>query len=67
MKQIRNFITSLPEQITAPKLDFALSILVALLGGVIFGMLISPRKYMHIGCNNGSGNHTATDRLEEEE
>lgn len=67
MKRLKNFIAALPEHVTVTKTDFILSIAVGVLSGIIFGMLISPRKYMHIGCNNGSGNHIKEDKFEEEE
>lgn len=67
MKRLKNFIAALPEHVTVTKTDFILSIVAGVLSGIIFGMLISPRKYMHIGCNNGSGNHVTADDYEEEE
>ena len=52
MKHVKRMIQALPEDITLTKLDFILSVTIGVLIGTILGMLISPRKYMHIGCDN---------------
>ena len=35
--------------------EFLLTLAVCILGGMVFGMLFSPRKNMVIGSNNGNG------------
>lgn len=64
MKQIKRLMQTLPEDVTLTRIDFVLAVAIGALAGTIVGMLISPRKYMHIGCDNN--NHTSFD-LESEE
>lgn len=53
-----NFKESLSDIKMMSKREFLLTIAVCILGGIVFGMLTSPRKNMVIGSNNGnnSGN-----------
>ncbi len=52
------FRGTLTEIIMMSKKEFLLTAAVCVLGGMVFGMLISPRKSTTIGSNNGniSGN-----------
>ncbi|MCI8490573.1 MAG: hypothetical protein HFJ04_10125 [Lachnospiraceae bacterium] len=59
MKQITRcrlaeIMKTLTQDVTMTRRDFLLSVLAGILGGIVLGMLISPRKYMHIGCDNGN-------------
>lgn len=59
MKEKWNELTvTLAETTQMTKKEFVLSLAVGILGGIVFGMLFSPRKTNVIGCNNGnnSGN-----------
>ena len=44
MKKWREFLDSLPNEVTCTKKDIAGTVLIGTLLGVIVGMLISPRK-----------------------
>ena len=52
------FRASLTDIVMISKKEFWLTMTVCALGGIVLGMLISPRKYTTIGSNNGnnSGN-----------
>ena len=55
MKRIVNFFKNIPEEIHISRRDFLLTIAVSILGGILFGILSSPRKTQIIGSNNGNG------------
>lgn len=70
MKEAWNeFKTSLSDSTTMTKREFLLTLAVCVLGGIVFGMLASPRKCMTIGSNNGnnSGNREGFGGFEDEE
>lgn len=48
--------TTLEESKTMSKKEFLLIITVCVLGGMVLGMLFSPRKHTTIGSNNGNNN-----------
>ena len=50
------FKTSLTDVTSMTKKEFLLTITVCILGGIVFGLLFSPRKSMMIGSNNGNNN-----------
>lgn len=52
------FKESLTETTSMSKKEFLLTITVCILGGIVFGLMFSPRKHTVIGSNNGnnSGN-----------
>ena len=54
MKKWREFLDSLPNEVTCTKKDIAGTVLIGTLLGVIVGMLISPRKNQWFGCYNGN-------------
>ncbi len=60
-----NFQTSLTETTSMSKKEFVLTAAVCILGGIVFGMLFSPRKSMMIGSNNGNNNRRASGRKRE--
>ncbi len=50
------FKASLTDVTSMSKREFLLTIAVCILGGIVFGMLFSPKKTMVIGSNNGNNN-----------
>lgn len=56
------FKESLTETTSISKREFLLTIAVCILGGIVFGLLFSPRKNTMIGSNNGnnSGNNSGS-------
>lgn len=50
------FKTSLTDVTSMTKKELLLTITVCILGGIVFGLLFSPRKTMVIGSNNGNNN-----------
>lgn len=54
----KEFKASLTDIVMMSKREFLLTAAVCVLGGIVFGMLVSPRKSTTIGSNNGnnSGN-----------
>lgn len=56
MNKIKEFVSDLPETTTMTTKEYFLTITTCLLGGLVIGMLCSPRKYTKIGCGNGSNN-----------
>ncbi len=50
------FKTTLTETKTMTKKEFLLIVAVCVLGGLVVGMLTSPRKQITIGSHNGSNN-----------
>lgn len=70
MKETWNdFKASLSESTTMSKREFLLTLAVCILGGIVFGMLASPRKSTTIGSNNGDnrGNRDGFLDFEEDE
>ncbi|MGN1179946.1 MAG: hypothetical protein ACI4SD_01940 [Suilimivivens sp.] len=62
------FRVSLSDTTSMSKREFLLTLAVCILGGIVFGMLCSPRKSTVIGSNNGnnSGNGNCGGCEEEE-
>ncbi|MCI8326892.1 MAG: hypothetical protein HFI37_03850 [Lachnospiraceae bacterium] len=58
MCKIKNFMEELTEMTTMTKKEYFLTVTTCLLGGIVLGMLCSPRKYVKIGSENGSNNKT---------
>lgn len=56
---------SLAEIVSVSKREFLLITAACILGGVVFGLMFSPRKYVMIGSCNGNNNKEA-DRQEDE-
>lgn len=56
------FKESLAEITSMSKREFLLTIAVCILGGIVFGLMFSPRKNTMIGSNNGnnSGNNSGS-------
>lgn len=50
------FKTSLTETKVMTKKEFLLVVTICVLGGIVVGMLTSPRKSITIGSNNGNNN-----------
>lgn len=50
------FKATLTEEKTMTKKELLLTMAVCVLGGLVVGMLTSPRKHVNIGSNNGSNN-----------
>ena len=50
------FKISLTEEKTISKKEWLLVLAVCVLGGIVLGMLLSPRKNITIGSNNGNNN-----------
>ena len=50
------FKESLTETTSMSKREFLLTIAVCILGGIVFGLLFSPRKNTMIASNNGNSN-----------
>ncbi len=50
------FKETLTDTETMSKKEFLLTMAVCILGGIVFGMLFSPRKSTVIGSHNGSHN-----------
>ena len=48
------FKETLTETTSMSKKEFFLTMAVCVLGGIVFGLLFSPRKNTVIGCNNGN-------------
>ena len=49
-----NFKASLTDITSMSKKEFLLTMAVCILGGIVFGMLFSPKKSVVIGSNNGN-------------
>lgn len=56
MNKMKEFASDLTEITTMTKKEYFLTITTCLLGGIVIGMLCSPKKYTKIGCENGSNN-----------
>ncbi len=50
------FKESLTETTSMSKREFLLTITVCILGGIVFGLMFSPRKNTMIASNNGNNN-----------
>lgn len=59
------FRESLQEIVTVSRREYLLVTAVCVLGGIVFGLLFSPRKYVMVGSCNGSGNRVAEDQDDE--
>ena len=55
MKRVMNFFKDISEEIRISKREFLLTIAVCVLGGIVVGMIGSPRKKQVIGSHNGNG------------
>lgn len=55
MKKLIAFKDSLNEDIVKNKREYILTLLVCVLGGILFGLLLSPRRELTIGSFNGNG------------
>ncbi len=64
----KEWTASLTDPQIMSKKEFLLTVAVCVLGGIVFGMLFSPKKTTVIGSNNGnnSGNY-AKDANQEED
>ena len=58
------FKESLSDVTAMTKREYLLTLAVCILGGIVFGMLFSPRKQITIGCNNGNNNRGSLDSTE---
>ena len=68
MKQEWNdFKASLSEVVTMSKKEFLLTTAVCILGGIVFGLLFSPRKSTVLGSYNGNNNAVDVWRKSEDE
>ena len=52
---------AMDDSVCVSKREFCLVTAVCVLGGILLGMLISPKKTLTIGSNNGSNNYTFCD------
>lgn len=50
------FKETLTETTSMSKRELLLTVAVCILGGIVFGLLFSPRKHMVIASNNGNNN-----------
>lgn len=53
-EQWENFKETLDDTKMMSKKEFLLMMAVCILGGIVFGMLFSPRKCTTVGCYNGN-------------
>ncbi|MBD5552602.1 MAG: hypothetical protein HDQ96_15785 [Lachnospiraceae bacterium] len=53
-ERLKLFKESLTETTTVSKREFLLTAAVCILGGIVLGILFSPRKYVMIGSQNGN-------------
>ncbi len=61
------FQESLTETTSMSKREFLLTLAVCVLGGIVFGLLFSPRKHTMIASNNGNNNGNGNVANQEEE
>lgn len=62
-EDLRAFRESLTETTVMTKREFLLVAAVCILGGIVFGMMFSPKKNVMIGSKNGDGsNNSGNDR-----
>lgn len=61
------FRESLTEAVSVSRREFLLTIAAGFLGGMVLGMLFSPRKYTMVGCQNGNSscNNSGDDKEKE--
>ena len=64
----KEWTESLSDSQIMSKREFLLTIVVCVLGGIVFGMLCSPKKSIVIGSNNGnnSGNNVKDENADED-
>lgn len=62
-----SFKATLTDTTSMSKREFLLTIAVCILGGIVFGMLFSPRKVMTIGSNNGNNSGNCANKDTDEE
>lgn len=55
-KKITEWWESLDTDVIVRKKEIVLELLVCFLGGLVIGIMASPRKKVSIGCHNGSDN-----------
>lgn len=55
IKSIKGFIESLKEDIVINKKEYVLTLSVCILGGILAGIIFSPKKQTTIGSFNGCG------------
>lgn len=56
VKKFTEWWESLETEIIVNKKEIVLELLVCFLGGLVIGIMTSPRKNVSIGCHNGSDN-----------
>lgn len=63
------FKESLTETTSMSKREFLLTVAVCILGGIVFGLMFSPRRQTMIASNNGNnnGNGSGNARKQEDE
>ena len=54
-KKLAAFKESLNDDVIFNKKEYILTIMVCILGGILFGMIITPKKALTIGSFNGNG------------
>jgi hypothetical protein len=59
MKRIIAFFKNIPDEMFISKREFLLTIAVSVLGGIVIGMIGSPRKTQIFGSYNVSGGGNA--------
>ena len=67
MEKWESFKASLSEERTMSVREFLLTLAVCILGGIVFGMLFSPRKSTVIGSNNGNNSGNGNGGCDDEE
>jgi len=55
MKKFNEFKESLKTDVVINKKEYLLTLSVCILGGILFGMIITPKKALTIGSYNGNG------------
>lgn len=55
MKKLELFKESLKEDVIVNKKEYILTIAVCILGGILAGIIFSPKKNMIMGSYNGNG------------
>jgi hypothetical protein len=59
MKRIVDFFKNIPDEIIISKREFLLTVAVSVLGGMVIGMIATPRKTQIFGSYNVSGGEDA--------
>lgn len=67
MKRLNSLIKEIPENVTLSRREFLLTIVVCVLGGIVFGVFCGPKKEVAIGSNNGNNCHDNYAGLQEKE